>query len=283
MLEMKDGLEYQVPTRAFDTAWRPQGLILAAGRGRRLGTKVEEIPKCLLRVGGKTLLDHQLEMLENAGIRDICVVAGYKRHALIRACRGRASVIYNEHWAETNSLYSFWLARQWVNRDVVVMNCDVLTDPVALTRLLATGSSCFAYDSSSGNDDEHMKVELSGDLLVTMSKTLDSARVHGENVGLLHFSADDARLLFAQAGAILESDGRTLWMASAVQQLAVEKPLQAIDMRDRPWIEIDFEADLEDARRRVWPLIEEQRKRAATLRETRQVETAIGPLCHESA
>jgi len=282
MLDLKSDLEYELPQTGPGSARRPQGLILAAGRGRRLGEKVEEIPKCLLRVGGRTLLDHQLAMLESAGIRDVCVVAGYQKQAVLRACHGRATVIYNERWADTNSLYSLWLARHWVNRNVVVMNCDVLADPVVLTTLLASNSSCFAYDSSSGSDEEHMKVELSGNRLVTMSKTLDSARVHGENVGMLHFLADDARRLFAHAETVLESGSKTLWMASAVQQLAEEKPLQAVDVRGRPWIEIDYEEDLDEARRRVWPLIERLRTRTEILRKARQVETVVGTLCYDS-
>jgi choline kinase len=150
-----------------------QAVILAAGRGRRLGAHVEEFPKCLLQVGGRTLLDHQLSMLSAAGIYDVTVVAGYHHNAVARATRGRAHVVRNRHWATTNSLYSFWLARHRISGPVVVMNCDVLADQRVLTRLLESSLSCFAYDSSSGADDEHMKVELSGDILRSMSKTLE--------------------------------------------------------------------------------------------------------------
>lgn len=281
MLDLKNDFKIERPAAERASARRPQGLILAAGRGRRLGAEVEEVPKCLLRVGGKTLLDHQLDMLQSAGIQDVCVVAGYQKQALLRACRGRATVICNEHWADTNSLYSLSLARDWVANDVVVMNCDVLVDPAVLPQLLATRSSCFAYDSSSGNDDEHMKVELSGNRLVTMSKTLDSTCVHGENVGLLHFLADDARRLFAHAETILAAGSKTEWMASAVQHLAEKRPLQGVDVRGRPWIEIDFAEDLEDARRRIWPLIQYQRSRADTSRKKPLVKPVVGALCHE--
>jgi len=282
MLDLKDDLGNAGPATWRRAARRPQGLILAAGRGRRLGAKVEEVPKCLLRVGGKTLLDHQLDMLEAAGIRDVCVVAGYQKQVLARACHRRASIICNDDWADTNSLYSLSLARDRVDSDVVVMNCDVLVDPTVLPGLLATRASCFAYDSSSGSDDEHMKVELSGNRLVTMSKTLDSACVHGENVGLLHFLADDVQRLFVHADAILEEGGRTQWMATAVQRLAGERSLQGVDVRGRPWIEIDYAEDLEDARRRVWPLIERRLRRAETSRAKPQENPVIRALCHES-
>jgi len=234
----------------------PQALILAAGRGKRLGPHIEDFPKCLLQVGGRSLLDHQLFMLAAAGIRDVCVITGYHHSAVERVCHGRAHVLNSSKWAETNSLYSFWLARNWVSRQLVVMNCDVLADQRVLSRLLESTSSSFAFDSNSGDDDEHMKVELSGNVLKSMSKTLDATKVHGENVGMLHFSASDARSLLSHAATILRHDGENMWMASAVQALAREQTLLAVDVRDLPWIEIDYQDDLEDARQRVWPSIQ---------------------------
>ncbi len=234
----------------------PQAVILAAGRGQRLGARVEEFPKCLLQVGGRTLLDHQLSMLAAAGIHDVSVVVGYHHTAVARVCRGRTHIINNPDWATTNSLYSLWLARHWVTGPLVVMNCDVLADQRALARLFESTSSSFAFDSSSGNDAEHMKVELSGNVLQSMSKSLDAPLVHGENVGILKFSASDAMDLFAQADSILSRGGKNMWMASAVQALARDHTLVGVDINDLAWIEIDYQEDLEDARRRVWPSIE---------------------------
>lgn len=240
----------------IDTAPTPQALILAAGRGKRLGAHIEDFPKCLLQVGGRSLLDHQLSMLAAAGIRDVCVVTGYQHHAVERVCRGRANTLHSPRWAETNSLFSFWLARHWVTRQLVVMNCDVLADQRILSRLLDCSSSSFVFDSNSGEDDEHMKVELSGNSLRSMGKTLKASAVHGENVGLLQFSASDVKRLFVHAGGILEDGGENRWLATAVQALAREHEVHAVDVRDLPWIEIDYQEDLEDARCRVWPSIE---------------------------
>ncbi len=241
------------PTRR---APAPQAVILAAGRGQRLGAHVEEFPKCLLQVGGRTLLDHQLSMLAAVGIHDVSVVTGYHHNAVARVCHGRANIINNPIWATTNSLYSFWLSRHWVTDQVVVMNCDVLSDQRVLSRLLDSASSSFAFDSKSGDDEEHMKVALSGNILESMSKTLDASLVHGENVGMLKFSASDAQELFAQAGSILEHGGENMWMAAAVQALARDHALHGVDVHDLSWIEIDYQEDLEDARCRIWPSIE---------------------------
>jgi len=242
-----------------DTAIRPQAVILAAGRGRRLGPRVEEFPKCLLKVGGKTLLDHQLAMLAAAGIDDICVVTGYHKDVVAHACRGRAHLIDNPDWATTNSLYSFSLTRHWVERSVVVMNCDVLAERSILTRLLQDASSSFAFDSSSGDDEEHMKVEVSDGCLKSMSKSLAAARVHGENVGMLHFSGHDAKALYEHAAAILAKEGRNYWMAAAVDALSHDCDLRGVDIAGSTWIEIDYQEDLEMARQCIWPLIERRK------------------------
>ncbi len=233
----------------------PQAQILAAGRGKRVGERADIIPKCLLQVGGKTLLEHQLNLLNRAGIYDICIVAGYHRNKIVHAVQDRATVIENPVWAETNSLYSFTLAKSWVTRDLVVINGDVLCGPRLLRRVLSEKQSCIAYDSGSGQDAEHMKIVLQNGRLRSMGKTLCNGQVHGENVGILKFTAHDAIELFQHAEDSLGNGARKKWLAVAVEKLARERAVSAIDVCDLPWIEIDFEDDLFAARDQVWPAI----------------------------
>ena len=56
-----------------------KGIILAAGRGSRMASLSDEIPKCLLKVGGKPLIDRQIEALRKGGVEDISIVTGYRR------------------------------------------------------------------------------------------------------------------------------------------------------------------------------------------------------------
>ena len=97
-----------------------EAVILAAGRGSRLQSETDAVPKCLTEVGGRTLLEHQLELLYGAGIERICVVAGYQAQAVQDAVGDAAEVIYNDLWASTNSLYSLSLCRQWVRGPVII-------------------------------------------------------------------------------------------------------------------------------------------------------------------
>src|SRR5881398_439861 len=53
-----------------------RGVILAAGKGSRLNGTAGDKPKCLVEVGGMTLLERQIRVLKKAGIADIVVVVG---------------------------------------------------------------------------------------------------------------------------------------------------------------------------------------------------------------
>ena len=103
-----------------------QAVILAAGRGSRLGDATQQAPKCLIDVGEQRLIDHQIDALQAHGITDILVVAGYRASDVKAAVRGRARVIINPEWSSTNSLYSLTLCKPYVRGGFIVMNCDVL-------------------------------------------------------------------------------------------------------------------------------------------------------------
>ncbi len=235
-----------------------QAIILAAGGGTRLNGYMKGDHKCQLRFGEGTLLDHQLGILEAHGIHDVCVVTGYNHEQVIDNVAGRALIIHNEIWADSNSLYSLSLAKYWVDRPLVVMNCDVLMHPAILGQVLATANafgSGFAYDASSGDDEEHMKVGLNNGLLHAMSKQLDTTTTVGENVGVLCFGKTAAQRLFHEAEQVLKTQGQGVWMAAAVEQLARKAALYGVDIAGLPWTEIDFPEDLALARQEIWPNI----------------------------
>ncbi|NUR78753.1 MAG: phosphocholine cytidylyltransferase family protein [Thermoleophilia bacterium] len=230
-------------------------LILAAGRGSRLGDAAAT-PKCLVEVGGRPLLLHQVDALRNAGATRVTVVVGHAHERVREVDGGVATFVLNARYAETNSLYSFWLARRAVRGDLFVVNCDVLFPAQILHALVSRGGSALAFDSGSGEDDEHMKVRLREGRLVRMSKQLPSAEAQGENVGVIRLTEAAANAAFCAAGSLVRSGRDREWVGSAVNAIAHRHPISCIDIAGAPWVEIDFPHDLALARTQVWPAIE---------------------------
>lgn len=106
-------------------------VILAAGKGIRLGSLTESLPKCLVCVAGKPILVRMLENFQSAGIKEIVMVTGYQEGEIKKrigsAFQGmRVSYISNPKYETTNNIYSLWLARQFLNKEVIITAGDIL-------------------------------------------------------------------------------------------------------------------------------------------------------------
>lgn len=234
----------------------PTAIILAAGRGRRLGSLTDDRPKCLLEVGGFTLLEHQLEALRRHGVGTLVVVAGYHAEAVRNQINGRALCLTNERHDSTNSLYSLWLAREAASEGFVLLNADVLFAPEILRRVLnSPHADALAVERRAHFEPEEMKVELEGNRVRALSKNLEASRSHAENVGVLKFSRQGAGVLLRKMEELLAQGAEREFCPFAFNAIAPEYPLHAVPIDSLPWIEIDFAEDLHRAREEVWPAI----------------------------
>ncbi len=110
-------------------------IILAAGRGLRLGSMTEHIPKCMLPFGSETILGRQVRILEEAGIRpeDVTIIAGYKAETVTALYN---NVIINDDYYKTDNSYSLYLAIRETTDDVLVMDGDLIFEDVLIRQLL---------------------------------------------------------------------------------------------------------------------------------------------------
>ena len=238
-----------------------RGIILAAGKGSRLNGTAGESPKCLVKAGGLTLVDRQIRALRNAGIDDIAVVVGCQADQVRRACGQGITYVENSKYAQTNSMYSLWMARPLLFEGFVVLNCDVLFHPVLLNDLLTSrheNALLLAYREADQPPfgDEEMKVQVRCGRVREMSKQMDSEDADGENLGIVKFGPDGAAELVTIMDRLVSAGNLREWAPRAFRDFAQVRPLHAIGTRGFPWIEIDFPEDYQRAVREVLPQIE---------------------------
>ncbi len=238
-----------------------RGIILAAGKGSRLNGTAKESPKCLVELGGVALIERQIRLLERAGIRDITIVAGCQADRVRRTCGHRVTYVENVQYAQTNSLYSLWMARPLLYEGFVVLNCDVVFHPVLLDDLLSArhdNALLLAYREANQPlfGDEEMKVKVRCGRVVDMSKTMDPTEADGENLGIVKFGPAGAAALVDIMDRLVAGGGLRDWAPRAFAEFAKSHPLHAIGTRGLPWIEIDFPDDYRRAVDHVLPQIE---------------------------
>ena len=236
-----------------------RGIILAAGQGVRLaGTSVQ--PKCLVEIGGSTLLQRQIRALRQAQVTDIVIVVGYERDRIKEACGSDISFVENPDFAQTSSLYSLWLAREYLADGFIVLNSDVFFHPQILNDLLefpAEDALLISYSGSSSDPlgEEEMKVRVEADLVADISKSMDPREAHGENVGIVKFGAQGAKILINHLNSLVANGAARDWAPRAFREFARHRPLHAVSTSGYPWIEIDFPADYEKAVHEIYPKI----------------------------
>lgn len=108
-----------------------KAVILAAGFGSRLRPITEEMPKCLTEINGKPILWHTLQSLNKCGINEVTIVIGYQGQTVIDrfGCQFegiRIAYLWNDRYAQTNTMYSAWLARDVLEGGAILIEGDVL-------------------------------------------------------------------------------------------------------------------------------------------------------------
>jgi L-glutamine-phosphate cytidylyltransferase len=108
-------------------------LIIAAGLGSRLKKHTENLPKCMLDFGGKTLLQRQLDVYKDCGINDISLIRGYKKEKI-----NYKNIKYfdNIDFKNNNVLNSIFYAEKVINGNIIISYSDILFDSVTVKRLL---------------------------------------------------------------------------------------------------------------------------------------------------
>ena len=174
-----------------------RALILAAGRGSRLGALTDDRPKCLTELLGRPLLEWQIEALREAGASSVVAVGGYRVDSL----RGRVDrVLENARWADTNMVASLQCAAPLLRSGpVIVSYSDIVYHPSSVRALAAAdGEIAITYDrdwASLWSDrfedplgDAETFVVRDGHVAEIGERAARMEEIEGQYMGLLRFT-----------------------------------------------------------------------------------------------
>ncbi|MBI2562836.1 MAG: phosphocholine cytidylyltransferase family protein [candidate division NC10 bacterium] len=239
-----------------------RAIVLVAGVGWRLKPYTETTPKCLMEIGGKSLLRRYLDAFAALRVDEAILVVGHlKEQIMAEASRGPAEVevrfVTNEQFTRGNIL-SLWHARHDFDDDILLMDGDVLYPRELLARLIASpDSNAIAVDERFQDTGEEQKVVCEDGWVVEVTKKISGdPRIRGEAVGILRLSADAAEVLRGILEEFIETGKDSLEYEDALRELAAEVPIGVVEVGDLPWVEIDFEDDLARAREQILPAVD---------------------------
>ena len=197
------------------------GVILAAGMAKRLRPLTDTKPKCLLKVGERTLLERTVAAMAAAGITEFVVVTGYRAEMIKDFLENldnldnleflgmpKFTFLHNADYEHNNNIYSLWMAGQIVRgKEFLLMDSDILCDPAAVLRIANEKEAALAVNRHELGEEE-MKVVVDDALRITeISKTCRPEDAMGESVGIEKMTVAYSEALFRELDQMILNEG----------------------------------------------------------------------------
>jgi len=229
-----------------------KALILAAGMGTRLLENTKEIPKCLVRVNGKPILEYQLEALMANDIKDIVIVVGYKAEKIREFIDSNEKFrdlniqfVENKEYAESNSSYSFWLAKDKIKDESYLhFNCDIIFFADLLKEVIESKyDNVIVIDTKIDLDESMEQVLMEGDQIKIMEKE-NLKNAHGKAVGIAKFSPENINWIINRLNDYISKGDKNQNFYGMIRQAVHHRKFYGIKTRDHKVVEINNIADL---------------------------------------
>ena len=238
-----------------------KAVILAAGMASRLRPLTSSTPKCLLKVGERTLLQRSMDALIREGIREFVIVTGYL-HEQVEAFVSRTygedisvRFIHNKDYETTNNIYSLWLARPEADgEDILLLDSDLLYDGDIVKRVLADRHENVLTLIRHELGEEEMKVVTDARGAITeISKTCDPAQAAGESLGIERMGKAYTAALYRELEAMMTQEHleNSFYELAFLRLISRGSTFSVLDVTDLFSCELDTVEDFETAKQRI--------------------------------
>ena len=234
-----------------------QAIIMAAGKGSRLGNMTADIPKSFVEIQGKRLIDINIHMLRKYGINDIVIVTGChadKFEELFGNEEG-ISLVYNPFYGFTNVIGSFYMGMEHLHDDFIYMHADTICAPSIIEELVNADADVVLPVDTKPCDDEAMKVKSVNGKITNISKKLDAKTCDGEFIGIVKIKSGVIPSLKAATKQIMRDEAFGEYFEAALERVLINGDFseQTVITGNRFWSEIDFEEDYMRAKAGILP------------------------------
>ena len=243
-----------------------KAIIIAAGMSSRLMELTDDKPKCMLDIGGKTILQRQIETFNKCGIGEIIVIRGYKKEVINYT---GVKYIYNQNYRRNNILESLMYAESDMDGDFIATYSDILFRSSVVEKLLESKADISIVVDTSWKSryknrfqhpiEEAEKVSVSNNKVVEIGKVINPNEAYGEFIGLAKLANTGAEILRKNYKRVVRQFGDTQFHAApSVEKAYLTDMLQELIDKGYTvstvgikgqWMEIDTLEDINKARK----------------------------------
>ena len=226
---------------------------------KRLRPLTDACPKCLLKIGERTLLQRTVDAMIAAGIQEFVVVTGY-RAEMIRDFLTKQypslniHFIHNGDYEHNNNIFSLWMTRPYTDgKEFLLSDSDILFDPQLIRAVLAEEGNALALNRHECGEEEIKVIVDSENRIMELSKTCSIEKAIGESVGFEKMTAEYSNALFKELEQMIEREGLIdIFYERAFERLIPQgHTFRIVDTTRYFSIELDTPEDFENAKQLI--------------------------------
>ena len=224
-----------------------QALILAAGKGTRIGIK--DTPKCILKIGNTSIIEFQINCFRNIGCDKILVVTGYNSNKILERLGSSVEYIFNKNFEYSNNLYSLGEALRIIDDEFICVYGDLLFHKKILEKCNASTKEITLVVERNLRY-ETMRVKIENQKIVQVNKNMDNKNSDGNFIGMAKFSKNIKDSLYKSIKELIKKDNRDAYYTLALENMIKHgQSIHFIETNGYPWMDIDTKEELEEAKK----------------------------------
>ncbi len=226
-----------------------KALILNSGLGSRMGVLTSEHPKCMTEISPReTILSRQLRQLAEAGIRQVVITTGLFADVLAAYCESlelplEYTFVHNPDFRTTNYIYSIYLAREFLDDDILLLHGDLVFENRVLDRILANEGSCMAVSSTRPLPEKDFKAVIRDGKVVKVGIEFFEDALAAQ--ALYRLRREDWKRWLDEIAAFCEAGNTSVYAENALNALDGAAGIAPLDVGDLLCDEVDDPRDLE--------------------------------------
>ena len=241
-----------------------KAIILAAGRGSRMGLATENKPKCMASYNNKLIIDYKIETFITCGITDIVIVNGYKKNVL-ESYLGDSEVrfVANDKYNSTNMVYSLFCAEHEMDGDLTISYGDIIYTDKVLNQITQNKSDIVvAVDKNWRElwalrmedplkDAETLKMDANCNIVELGKKPSSYGEIEGQFIGLIKISRSAIKQIrkfyhsLDKSATYDDMEFNNMYMTQFIQLIIEELMPVKAELISGGWLEFDSFRDLE--------------------------------------
>jgi len=217
-----------------------KAIIMAAGIGKRLHALNLNKPKCLINIGGTTLISRSVNLLVSKGISDITVIVGYKSDLIRNELNNNIAYFENPDFHITNSIKSLWYAKDLLEGDVLLLNGDLYYEHDILDYAINQTNPVVMLADSTRIDKADYRFGFSGNQINRFGKHLTNQETDGEYVGIVRIDQSFIKTFKQTLEDMITAGKSNIWWEDILYSY-IEKniPIHYFDVAGTFWSEVD--------------------------------------------